>query len=61
MFYTAFLNPANDIDGRILNLLALAALAAAISITSGLLFREADEGSESANRLISTLPVQLYF
>jgi hypothetical protein len=61
MFYTVFLNPAPDTEGRILDLLALAALAAAISLTSGLIFREAGEGSGDGDRLISTLPVQLFF
>jgi cation transport ATPase len=60
MFYTAFLNSAPDTAGRILDLLALAALAAAISFTSGLIFRDTSEGGDG-NRLISTLPVQLFF
>lgn len=60
MFYAAFLNPATDAEGRILDLLALAALAAAISFTSGLIFRDASEDGDG-NRLISTLPVQLFF
>jgi hypothetical protein len=61
MFYTAFLNPALDTEGRILDLLALASLGAAISFATGLIFRGASEGAGDGNRLISTLPVQLFF
>ena len=61
LFHAAFLNPASDLEQKIWDSLVLVALAAGISITSGLIFREASrEGSASNSRLTATLPVQMF-
>ena len=61
LFHTAFLIPASDLHQRIYDSLELLALAAGISLISGLIFREAPRGPHSGNdRLTSTLPVQMF-
>src|ERR1700692_3613622 len=59
VFYTAFLDPARDLDQRICDSLGLLALAAGISLVSGLIFREAEPQVRNS-RLTSTLPVQMF-
>jgi hypothetical protein len=60
LLYAAFLNPSIDIGHRIIDSIGLLALAAAISVISGLIFREADRGWGVRVRLISTLPLQIF-
>jgi hypothetical protein len=61
LFHTAFLIPASDLHQRIYDSLELLALAAAISLISGLIFREASRGPRSgSDRLTSTLPIQMF-
>jgi hypothetical protein len=61
LFHTAFLIPASDLHQRIYDSLELLALAAAISLISGLIFRKAPRGPYSgSDRLTSTLPVQVF-
>jgi hypothetical protein len=61
LFHAAFLNPAGDLEQRIWDSLSLLALAAGISITSGLIFREATRDPSAGNaRLTATLPVQMF-
>jgi hypothetical protein len=61
VFHAAFLNPGSDLDQRIWESLVLLALAAGISITSGLIFREMPrESSAGSARLSATLPVQMF-
>jgi hypothetical protein len=61
LFQAAFLNPGSDLEQRIWDSLVLLALAAGISITSGLIFREATrESSADSARLTATLPVQMF-
>ncbi|MGB8010901.1 MAG: hypothetical protein WCF68_04755 [Terriglobales bacterium] len=57
LLYAAFLHPAGDMEQRICNSLLMVALAGAISIASGLIFREAEPGDA---RLTGTLPVQMF-
>ena len=59
VFYTAFLDPVRDLDQHIYDSLGLLALAAGISLVSGLIFREADSPAGNS-RLTSTLPVQMF-
>lgn len=56
VFHTAFLVPASDLHQKISDSLQLLALAAGISLISGMLFREAT----SETRLSATLPVQVF-
>jgi hypothetical protein len=61
LFHTAFLIPASDMHQRICDSLELLALAGAISLISGLIFREAARGPHfGSGRLTSTLPVQVF-
>src|SRR5277367_2684660 len=61
VFHTAFLVPGSDLEQRICDSLSLLALAAAISLVGGLVFREAMPGPHRNNsRLAATLPVQLF-
>jgi hypothetical protein len=61
VFHTAFLVPASDLEQRIGDSLSLLALAAAISLVGGLVFRDAIPEPHPANsRLTATLPVQLF-
>jgi hypothetical protein len=61
VFYRAFLDPTRGLDQRIWESLSLLALAAGISVVSGLIFREAlQEPSAGSPRLTATLPVQLF-
>jgi hypothetical protein len=67
VFHAAFLVPSSDMHERIYHSLGLLALAAAISLISGLVFRgatkERDPETRHARgaRLTSTLPVQTFF
>jgi hypothetical protein len=56
VFHAAFLVPASDLHQKISGSLQLLALAAGISLISGMIFRE----STSKPRLIFTLPMQLF-
>jgi len=61
LFYTAFLSPATNVDQRLYDSLAMLALAAATSVVSGLIFREATQKPNAASpRLTATLPVQVF-
>ena len=61
VFYAAFLDPASDLEQRIWESLGLLALAAAISLVSALIFREASHESYARSaRLRETLPVQMF-
>lgn len=61
VFHTAFLVPANDLHQTIWDSLELLSLAAGISVTGGLIFREsAPEPSADKTRLTTTLPVQVF-
>jgi hypothetical protein len=59
LFYKAFLDPVNGPQERMFNSLALVGLAAAISLVSGLIFRETEAPIRNT-RLTSTLPVQMF-
>jgi hypothetical protein len=61
VFHTAFLVPASDLDQRILDSLGLLALAAGISLVSGLIFCEATPATQGgSSRLAGTLPVRMF-
>jgi hypothetical protein len=61
LFQTAFLVPASDMHQRIYDSLALLVVAGAISLISGLVFREAMKEARSVRtRLSGTLPVQVF-
>ncbi len=60
VFFTAFMVP-GDPQYRILESLELLALAAGISVVSGLIFRESMPGASVAKaRLTTTLPIQVF-
>jgi hypothetical protein len=60
LFHTAFLNPSITMRQRIWDSLVLLALAAVISLISGLIFRDV-HGPNSGNiRLTATLPIQVF-
>jgi hypothetical protein len=62
LFQTAFLIPAGDPHQRIYESLEMLALAAAISLVGGLVFREsASKPASGATRLTGTLPVRVFF
>ena len=58
LFYAAFLNPADNLEQRVYDSLGLLVLAAAESLISGLIFREAAHNRPT--RLAATLPVQMF-
>jgi hypothetical protein len=60
VFHAAFLSPATNVDQRLYDSLAMLALAAGISIVSGLIFREAQKPNAASTRLTATLPVQVF-
>jgi hypothetical protein len=61
VFHTAFLAPSSDMRERIDVALARLALAAAICLISGLIFRKATQETHSGSaRLAATLPVQVF-
>jgi hypothetical protein len=61
LFNTAFLAPFSDIHQRIWDSLVLLPLAAGISLMSGLIFRDARQGTRPGGaRLTTTLPVQMF-
>ena len=61
LFHTAFLVRANDLEQTIYDSLGMLALAAGVSLASGLMFREATPGPHASSvRLSSTLPVQMF-
>ncbi len=61
VFCAAFLDPASDLQQTIIESLGLLALAGGISLTSGLIFREAMPKAHSgAPPLRTTLPVQVF-
>ena len=61
LFNTAFLAPFSDIHQRICESLVLLPLAAGISLMSGLIFRDAPQGTRrGGGRLTATLPVQMF-
>jgi len=59
LFYKAFLDPVNGLQERMYDSLALLALAAAISLASGLIFLETEAQVRNTS-LASTLPVQMF-
>jgi hypothetical protein len=62
VFYAAFLNPSLDFEDRIFEALSLLALAATISVVSGMIFREAERNARGdAASLSATLPVQMFY
>ena len=56
VFYSAFLDPSNTSEQSVWDTVTLLSLAAGISIASGMLFREENDGST----LLRTLPVQMF-
>ena|ERR1039457_6975390 len=61
LFYTAFLDPASDLDQRICQSLILLTLAGGISVISALCFRETAQTARAESaRLTATLPVQMF-
>jgi hypothetical protein len=61
VFYTAFLDPANDLEQRICESLILLMVAAGVSLISGFIFREATNGPPSSSPPVTaTLPVQMF-
>ena len=61
VFHTAFLLPATDLQQTIWNSLQLLAVAAGISLVSGLIFLEPMPGERlSSTRLVATLPMRLF-
>jgi hypothetical protein len=60
LFYATFLQPSVELGQRIIDSAGLLVLAAAISVVSGLIFREADREWNPHVRLISTLPLQMF-
>jgi hypothetical protein len=60
VFHTAFLVPAIDLQDRIDDSLLLLLVAAGISVTSGLLFRDAAPAASSSTTLIATLPMKIF-
>ncbi|MGC2257430.1 MAG: hypothetical protein WA198_20195 [Candidatus Sulfotelmatobacter sp.] len=62
LFHTAFLIPSGDLHQRIYESLEMLALAAAIALVGGLVFRESPSKSASGGmRLTGTLPVRVFF
>src|SRR5271168_3140136 len=57
VFHTAFLIPGRTVEERVWDSLGLLALAAGISVVSGLIFRE---GEHAGVRLGGTLPMQIF-
>ena len=61
VFNSAFLSSSIDLDQKICNSLVMLALAAAICLVSGMIFRDAKEDRSSGKRaLTATLPVQVF-
>jgi len=60
VFHSAFLSPAKTVDQRLVDSLAMLALAAGISVVSGLIFREGPRPDTASPRLRATLPVQMF-
>lgn len=61
LFHTAFLIPAVTLRQRMEDSLLLLALAAIVSLISGLVFREAEPKRDGGGaRLLSTLPVRMF-
>ena len=58
VFYTAFLIPASGLEQRIWDSLVLLSLAAGISLTSGMIFREPSQSG--VGPILRTLPVQMF-
>jgi hypothetical protein len=58
LFYSAFLVPASGVEQRGWHSVVMLSLAAAICLTSGMLFRESAE--DDAESLLRTLPVQMF-
>ena len=60
VFNAALLNPSPDMDQRIYDSIGRLALAAAISLISGLIFCAATHDADGSARLAATLPVQMF-
>jgi hypothetical protein len=58
VFYTAFLIPASGLEQRTWDSLVLLSLAAGISLSSGMIFRETEESG--VGTILRTLPVQMF-
>jgi hypothetical protein len=62
VFHTAFLVPGRTLHDRIWDSLTLLALAAAIAVVGGLIFREPMHGHPTGDEsIVSTLPMLLFF
>ena len=60
VFQAAFLEPAKDMQHRMLEALAMSGLAGAVSLLGGWIFRDGDLGIRRDARLAKTWPVQFY-
>ena len=61
VFQAAFLEPAKDVQHRLLEALAMSGLAGVIALLGGWIFRDGEiVRKRSDARLVKTLPVQLY-
>jgi hypothetical protein len=61
VFHAAFLFPGTSLEKTIWDSLELLALAAGISLVSGLIFLDPEPGTRlSSTRLVATLPMQLF-
>ncbi len=59
VFQAAFFEPSRDMTMRVREALAMLGLSGAVSLLSGLVFRDGEQSARHG-RLISTLPVQLF-
>src|SRR5271154_67525 len=61
LFYAAFLNLGSDLDQKIYDSLIMLAVYAAVSLLSGLIFRETPSTTgSSSQRLSATLPIRMF-
>ena len=60
VFHTGFLAPSSDMHQKIYDTLARLALAAAICLISGLIFRKTQKPHSGTTRLVATLPLQVF-
>jgi hypothetical protein len=60
VFATAFLIPENSLQTKIYDSLGVLALACGFALVSGIVFRDAEPAPAQHERLVRTLPVQLF-